>query len=196
MDTRCSEVLDLLGPLPNVDPVVAVVVPGHLHTMQAGRPADFSQHLRLDLFCVVRHLRLFHRHSFVLVRGDVLELFHYLLGSVKIAGMLREPYEKSSNVKRRAKLRAIRKSKLPLKGISFSTCRSTITILTASGDVDKGNGLLFFFPASCQNTVSAYRKGSNRWSGTPTVVPLWGGFILPHGRNNSSSTTSLVLHIT
>lgn len=91
--------------------------------------------------------------------------------------MIREPYEKSSNVKRRAKFRAIRKSKSPLNGISFSIPRSTITILTASGDEDKGNGLPFFFPGSCRNTVSAptcYRKAPNQGSVTPTVVPLWG----------------------
>jgi hypothetical protein len=62
--------------------------------------------------------------------------------------MIREPYEKVSDVKRRAALRGIRKSKSPLNGMSFSTPRSTITILTVSGHDDKGHGLPFLFPVS------------------------------------------------
>jgi len=133
---RSSNVLIRRRPLPNVDTVLAVVVIGYLHMVQPRRPADLRQHLGLDLLRMVRH-----RNEFFLVRGSLLGLFHYLIGLVKGAGMIREPHEQSSDVKRREKLRAIRKSKSPLNGISFFTPRSTITILTASGDDGKGNGL-------------------------------------------------------
>jgi hypothetical protein len=50
-----------------------VVVLTHLHTMHTGRLADFLQHLRSDLFRVVRHC-----HGFVL--GGVIVFCHYFLG--------------------------------------------------------------------------------------------------------------------
>ena len=52
--SRYGDILIRLGLLPNVDPVLAVVVPGNLHTVQSGRLADLRQHLGLDLFRVVR----------------------------------------------------------------------------------------------------------------------------------------------
>ncbi len=90
---RYGDFLVRLRLLPNIDPVLAVAVLGYLHMVQARRPADLRQHLGLDLLRVVRH-----RNGFFLARGNPLGLFHYLLGLVKGAGMIREPYEKLSDV--------------------------------------------------------------------------------------------------
>ena len=66
-------VLDRLGLFPNIDPIIAVVVPGNLHAMQAGRLSDFRQYLGRDLFCVVW------RRSFFLLRNGLFGFIHYFL---------------------------------------------------------------------------------------------------------------------
>ena len=65
--------------LPNVDPIVAVVVPIDLDAMQSGGPADFLQHLRGDLFRVVRY-----RHGFIFLRGGLIDFCHDFLGLQKV----------------------------------------------------------------------------------------------------------------
>ena len=77
--SRISGVPDRLQLLPNVDSVVAVVVPIHLDMMQTGRPADFLQHLRLDLFRVVRC-----RHGLIFGRGGLIDVCHYFFRHLKV----------------------------------------------------------------------------------------------------------------
>ena len=73
---RYGDVLVRLRPLPNVDPVPAVLVKGYLHVVQAWRFADLRQYLGLDLRLATRLLGLFHHSGFFLVRDGLLDLSH------------------------------------------------------------------------------------------------------------------------
>ena len=54
--SRYDDVFIRLGLLPDVDPIVSIVLLTNLNTMQTGRLADLCQHLGFDCFGVVQRL--------------------------------------------------------------------------------------------------------------------------------------------